>query len=365
MTKKELIRSIIFIIITGCMFIVLCDLFEQENYNNYDQRLYTYREFPEDTIDGVYIGTSGVDRYWIAAKAYEEYGMTVYPLSVEHMPVWLFPSMIEEAITYQEPQLILLDVRAFTQTLDVKELDSRARRIIDGMDFFSLNRVKTAFKTMEMIHKADEEKPAFDISYLLSFVKYHSVILSENYRFEDNIGSKNHEYAGFNMNPELTVWSKTVKPYTYKGELDPTLDPVAEEVLYELLDYIEEKELNVLFVDTPQVRSKVETGRTNTVYKILEDRGFDYLTYYTDDKEVPGGIAFDFDYKKDFYGEGHVNYYGAEKFTAAMAKYLDENYDFPDRREDEAAKEYWDGVYDKIKDTIKEYEENEKNNKKK
>lgn len=360
MTKKELFRSVVFMAIVAVMFIILCDLFEQENNKNFDKRIFTYRTLEEDTVDAVYIGTSGVDRYWIAAKAYEEYGMTVYPMSVEQMPAWLFIPMIEESLEYQSPELIILDVRAFTQSQETDEMEIRARRILDAMDLFSLNRLKTAFRTMESIHKLDEEKPLFDVSYLLSFVKYHSMIMEESYRFENNIGSKVHEYAGFYMDPSLTIKVKEIKPCIYKSKLNPELDKITEEALYEVLDYIEEKDLKVLFVDSPQQRSKVEAGRTETIYSILEERGMDYLSYYTKDNK--SGITIDFDYKKDFYGEGHVNYYGAEKFTAEMAKYLDENYDLPDRREDENAKKYWDGVYDKIKDKVKEYEE--KKNKK-
>ena len=50
------------------------------------------------------------------------------------------------------------------------------------------------------------------------------------------------------------------------------------------------------------------------------------------------------------------NSYGAEKYTAVLAAYLDENYDLPDRRNDEAVKKDWDGVYDSLKAKIAEFE---------
>ena len=52
----------------------------------------------------------------------------------------------------------------------------------------------------------------------------------------------------------------------------------------------------------------------------------------------------------------HVNFYGAEKFTDALAAYLNEHYDLPDRRNDEAVKGDWDGIYDELLFEIREYE---------
>lgn len=356
MTKKQIIRCIGFLTALCMVVIILCDLFELPNNSNYDKRFYTYRNFPQETIDGVFIGTSSADRYWMAAKAYEEYGMTVFPLSSDAMPTWLFINVIEEAYKYQNPKLILIDLRAYAQENDkASKMDARARRIIDAMDIFSINRVKTAFKTIESIRFMHKDKSLIDVvSYLVPVFKYHSKWSEDDYRFEKNIGSKTQNYAGFFVNSKLSVQKAPQTPVVYNPNATAEFDPLAEASLYELIDYIKEKDLNVLFVDTPQFKSEYEMGIANRVYEILDENGLEYIQF--DAGKGDGSFVIDFDNSKDFYDEGHVNYRGSLKFTKYFAKYLDEKYDFPDRREDHEVNQYWDGKYEAILKKMAQYE---------
>lgn len=355
MTKKDIVRVVVFVAVFCLMVVALCDLFELGNNSNYDKRFTTLRSFADDTIDAVYIGTSGADRYWIAAKAYEEYGMTVYPLSSDAMPTWLFTNVIDEVYTYQDPELILIDLRAYGQSNEKKTvMDARARRVLDAMSPFSINYVKTAFKTMASIHSVFEDQSKWDLSYLLSFIKYHSKWADEDFSFEKGFGNKEHNYAGFFVNKTLSMQAEPQKAVVYDPHVIEPLDPLTESSLYELLEYIEKKDLNVLFVDTPQFKNETEMGRANAVYKILDEHGVEYIHFFTEGMD--GAFTIEFDWKKDFYDEGHVNYYGAEKFTDAFAAYLDEHYDFPDRRNDPGAAAYWDGKYQNIVEKMADYE---------
>ena len=90
MTKKQILRCIAFVVAVFMTIVLMCDLFEYENNKNFDKNAYTYRNLPENILDGVYIGTSGVDRYWIAAKAYEEYGLSIHASSYDALPAWLY-----------------------------------------------------------------------------------------------------------------------------------------------------------------------------------------------------------------------------------------------------------------------------------
>lgn len=353
MTKKELMRAMAFFLVVCMMIVVLCDLFEQENSTNYDKSYYTLRNQEKNTLDGIYIGTSGVDRYWIGAKAYEEYGMTVYALGFDAMASWMVPYVIEDVLSNQSPELILLDTRPFTQENIPEEADARSRRVLDAMSLFSPNRIRAACKTMEVMHTLDESRPEFDLSYIVPFIKYHSK-WSMDYRFDTNLGYRAHNFQGFFMLNDLTVLSKEQNPVPYDAQSSAELDPISEKALYDLLDYIEEKNLNVLFVDTPQFFEGEEMKRSNRVYQILEENGFEYINFYSEDSA--NGFTIDLDPKRDFYNSGHVNYYGAEKFTDALSAYLDTHYDLPDRRNDPAAQVGWDGVYQRLCDTIQEYE---------
>jgi hypothetical protein len=59
--------------------------------------------------------------------------------------------------------------------------------------------------------------------------------------------------------------------------------------LYDFLDYLkelkEERDIEFLFIDTPQIRLDVEMGISNKIYKILEEEGFDCVHYYDENSE--------------------------------------------------------------------------------
>lgn len=351
MTKKQVIRCIAFVLVVCAALLVLCDLFEQENGGNTDRCFNTYRALGKDTVDAVFIGTSGVACYWVSPLAYEEFGMTVYPLASDALPAWLYTSMIDEVLTYQSPELILLDIRPFTSgAVDREKMDANARFVLDAMDIFSLNRHKTAVKTMKTIHSVYEEAPEFDISYFLSFVKYHGKWTDAQYLVSYNLGQRMHKYGGYRLDPDFSAVVREMTPTEYDPSLVKDLNPLCEQSLYEVLDYIREQDLKVLFVDTPKVLGS-KVGPTNRVFQILEEEGFDYLTYL--DIPEDGSFPLEIDFKTDFFNEGHVNYYGAEKYTHALAVYLKEHYDLPDRRNDPRVQADWDGLYAKIQEDLK------------
>lgn len=364
MTKKQVIRCIAFVLVVCCIIVVLCDLFEQDD-PNYAARFYSYRNFEKDKVDAVYFGTSGVDRYWISAKAYEEYGMTVYNLTCDAMPVWLYDIMIDEAFTYQNPELLIFDIRAFGQTnIDFPgAVDIRARRVMDAMGLLTWNRVRAAMRTMEIMHTLDENQPRFDISYLLPFVKFHSKWTDSPtdtppFTLDNTAGHDPSTTGGFVLHSKYSIYQQKQSPINYEDDYDlnyyEALDPISEQALYDVLNYTKELGVEVLFVDTPQFMSNTELGRANEVIRILEENDVPYISYNTSGASEALNVTFDLE--TDFYESSHTNFYGAEKFTASLAAYLDEHYDLPDHRNDEDVKKDWDGVYDNIKATIAEFE---------
>lgn len=361
MNGKQIIRSIAFLLVVFAVFVVLSDLFENGTNNNYDKRFYTYRQLDKDIVDAVFIGTSGVDRYWNSGRGFADYGIAMYALSSDAMPPWVYTNMIEEAFAYQNPQLFLLDVRSFLQdTGDASYMDARGRRVIDAMDFFSINRLKVALKTAAVVRPYnDSAYRETGISYILPFIKYHSIALDEDYSFDNHLGSKPHNYAGFYYSSARSATVKKQKPNEYKADYFEDLSAVAETHLYDLINYIRERKLDALFVVTPKVFDESEMGRLNTMLKILDEEGMPYA-FFTVEDDPANELAVNLDWSQDFYNDAHVNYKGANKFTDVLAKYLLARYDLPDRREDERAVAYWGPMDEKINKLMQKYEKNQK-----
>lgn len=353
MTKKQILSCIAFVLVVCLVLVGLTDIFEMDHIS-YARRFNSYRCFEEDTVDGVYLGTSGVARYWISAKAYDEYGMTVYPLAIDAMPVWMYSIMVDEALAYQDPQLLILDTRPFLQGHTTKIVDVTGRRVLDSMEFFSVNRMKAALKTMEIMHSLDDTLPTFDISYIFSFAKFHTKWSNKDFSLDTQYDKQKQEYGGYHPHPTLSIKSNPKNPVKYSEDHYEPLNPLSEESLYEVLEHTKELGVQVLFVDSPKLLSKKEWGRMNTIRKILQEEGATFISYNFPDFVEQLNVHID--PKTDYYDNAHVNYYGAEKFTASLAAYVDEHYNLPDRRNDEAVRKDWDGVYDRIKKAIAKYE---------
>ena len=167
------------------------------------------------------------------------------------------------------------------------------------------------------------------------------------------MGEVEHNYLGFYIGNKMVRQDPQIIT-GYNASLKGELDPICEEMLYKVFDYIRENNLKVLFFDSPQLRNEVDMGRANTVYSILEKEGFDYVHFY--DENDPDGITIDFNFETDFYNPAHTNFYGAAKFTEAFSAYLNENYDLPDRSSDENVNVDWDGVHDALAIKIQEIE---------
>lgn len=351
---KVIIRCVIFFLIVFAILVVLSDLFEGKNNHNYDKRFYTYRNFPKGTVDGVFIGTSAADRFWSPARAYVRNGHIIYPLSSDAMPGWLYTYAIDEVLAHQNLELILIDVRGFIQSnYKASVMDARARRFLNSLDFFSINRIKASFHTAKIISSInDPDYDEWGLSYLFPFVKYHSIWSEDDYSFDNHIGSKTHNYGGFYINKTLTFQAEPQTPVEYPTGLLRDLDPIAEAALYDLIDYINKKDLNVLFVVTPKFFPELEMGRINTILSILDRNGMDYVTFELSD--AGHELAVDLNPKTDFYDEGHVNYKGAKKFTDVFTAYLKKYYDLPDHRNDPVAQEIWDGVNNRLNSWLKQ-----------
>ncbi len=346
MKNAKLFRSIIFALLVAVLIYGMCDLFEYNN-DHASQRIETYQHLEKDTVDVVFVGTSGLDRYWITPKAFEENGITAYCLSTEAMPTWLLKSMLIEAERNQSPKLAVIDMRSFMLSYDKGEInDVRSRRVIDVLDFFSLSRFDAINTTLKVLSEHDDDTSRFDPSFFFSFVRYHSLWEEDSFSF-DELEDPESEYLGFYMHKDLSVAPIAKLTEDVKTDEREPLDPLCEEQLYELLDYLSDRDYEVLFLDTPHCHNELEAKRMNTMCDILDKEGFDYLACDIDDM---------YDLTLDFYNDGHVNYYGAEKFTPWFAQYLLANYELPDRRNDEGCQD-WYGVYDKVKETIDKYVE--------
>lgn len=351
MIKKQAFRAVGFLLVMLTMFCFLSDVFENGSNRTNTYKARTYFELEKDTLDVAFLGTSGIDRYWLAPKAYEERGIASYAFGINGYPAWLMLPMIKEFVkSHDTLKLLVLDMRAFTASYSgagVSRYDTRARTTIDALPFFSAARLGCINKTLEVISENVEGESRFDLSYFFTFINYHSRWSEDDFDVYAETEYKTSPYMGAFIHKSLSIRPTSEPVTTTVTDERMELDPICLDTLYEILDYLEKQDFEVLFLNTPHDQHARDTKRLNTLCDILTEKGYNYLYCDLDGKM--------YDLQKDFYNSDHVNYYGSEKFTAWLMEYFEGRYEFPDRRGDERYSQ-WEGTYDNVKKTIAKWE---------
>ncbi|WP_047834917.1 hypothetical protein, partial [Robinsoniella sp. RHS] len=97
MTKKQILRMICFLMLAGGAFYVMNGIFVKPASIEINDRYEAfYKRETKNSWDGALIGSSVVDRAWAAPLAWNEYGVALYPMSTDSLPLPFVTNLIEE-----------------------------------------------------------------------------------------------------------------------------------------------------------------------------------------------------------------------------------------------------------------------------
>lgn len=330
MTKKQAVQAIVFLVL---FLVILTHLTYVIRTNGEVKDIFTgfYAE-EEDTLDVVMIGSSPVYPFYSGAKLWGEYGITCYPLSSHvQRPSATLP-LLKEAYKTQNPQVVVFEMRMYTME-DGRMEDNMAyaRGVTDNMKY-SFNRIYAINRLVA--------KPSERYTYYFDIFKYHSnwktIVLPE--QLACFWYKKPNPLKGFVIKDEVGPLEKERIP-TYTDVTDTLPIPAEqEERLYELLEYLKERQQSALFIISPYREEEAEQKMFNYMEEIIESYGYEFVNMNEHYEEI--GIDFETDYYD--YG-GHVNFLGAEKCTEYLGEILT-TYQIEDKRGQEKYAS-WDKAY--------------------
>ena len=321
-TLKIILFTLIFIIIWNYVFSIL--RIDKNNISDF------YLE-EDNSLDIIYIGGSNVEQYFNSMLAYHLYGFTTSLLSTSAQPFTATQSLIEETQKTQNPKLYIIDLARSQYDYPAESDDAWIREVVDEMPI-SVNKIKTINKVLKYGNISKNEY----INYYFSFLKYHNKW--KNITVDD--------FQHLWTLKGYAMWDKTVQ--TQKQERQKWNDEKTSlfkpnmKVLLELINYIKLNNLNTLFI-VPIINSlsSTEQMRFNEAISILEQNNIKVINFNTNEQLY-------IDYATDFYESSHLNVYGSTKYTIYFAKYLKENYNFQDHRNDPRYYS-WDEEYENFK----------------
>lgn len=336
MNRKQLLSSILFILLV--LFLLLHLTYVIRTNGDVKDRFVGFYAEKNDTLDAVLIGSSPVPACIATPKIYGETGITVYPLSSNMQRPVATKYLVEEALKSQKPDLFIFEMRMWAAAdEDLLGNMAHTRGVTDNMKY-SINRIRTI---NAMVDDKNER-----LSYYFDIFKYHS-----NWKTM---------FLWSQLRTAFYCYPEDLKGSIVETDVGPADGPSAvsvddkepipkeqEEYLLDLLDYLDDNDIEALFVITPYASKDHEQRRFNYMADIIRDRGYNFLDMNQHIEEM--GL----DFSKDIRDYGtHTNVAGADKATAYLEKYLVENYRDPgkclttDHRGD---KDYssWDRAYEK------------------
>ena len=286
----------------------------------------------DDTLDIVMIGSSPVFPYYAAPKLWGETGIAMYPLSSNVQRPVAMKFLVQEAEKSQSPELYIFEMRMFTMEDEgLRENIAYTRGVTDNMRYSYLR-----YKTIQAMVPEDDEEGR--ISFYLDIMKYHT-----NWKML----ALPSEWANMTYHK-----ANPLKGYDFKDEVGPQPMPDCggaegvtkipaeqEDYLRDLMNYLRAEGKTALFLVSPYGESLEEQQMYNYMEELALSYGYPFLNMNNCYEKI--GIVFEEDFAD--YGS-HTNAVGAEKCTDFLREYLQEHYDFTDKR-GYAAYESWDESY--------------------
>lgn len=338
---KTIIGSICFLFILLWVLLSVNRLFITGYVFGYDDRIPVVglKEEQKDSLDVIYIGGSAALTYWEPMKAYHDCGFTSYDLATSAIQIESIPAYIKYAQKYQNPALYVIGIRVFSYYTE-EGIEEGLRLTSDAMEL-GPNKIHLIREYMKN-HITDTD----EVSLYLELIKYHTNydVLSDEMAWHLMDNKEKCDYKGCIIQSD---WCYLQEPLDYKTEERALLPENAKKVFLELLDYLDDHNINAIFVVCPYAITKEHYAIYNTVGDLVNSHGYVYLNtndYYNE---------MELDFSTDFYDPDHVNAIGAEKYTIYLEQYLKDHYELPDHRGDvEYAR--WDELTDRFTEEAEE-----------
>lgn len=281
-------------------------------------------------IDVFFVGAShvfyGINPYEI----WDRTGIASYDLATQQSPLFGSRLLLDHALKFQQPKLIVFDVimaTNFGKVLDNAEIAANMTHLVTDPIPFSFGKVKSILQTEEISEKGEMVFP---------IIRNHTRLQQGLLTYRDwhfPFSSHPHILKGYKYTENTLVFEK---PETVLSETQ-ALPEHLEKSFRDFIVYCQEKELPLLLIKTPMVADADLYQQCNEIARIAEEYGIPFVDFNHQYDEL--GI----DFSTDFADKGHMNVNGARKVSQALADYLSSHYDLPDHRGDAAYAEWETG----------------------
>ncbi len=292
-----------------------------------------YRD--ESPHEVVFIGDCEVYENFSTIEMWRNYGITSYIRGSAQQLVWQSYYLLEDTLRYETPKVVVFNVLALKYNEPQNEAYNRMS--IDGM--------KWSEAKIDNI-KASMTKEESFIDYVFPLLRYHSrwsELTEDDFKhiFSKDLVTHNGYYMRVDTKPQ----GEFPSPLPLA---DYTLGEKAMGYLQKMADLCKENGIELVLIKAPTEYPHWYDEWDVQVKAFAEKNGLNYINYIPLQEEI--GL----DMSKDTYDAGlHLNTQGAEKMADYFGRWLKDNYDLTDYREDEKIAGIWKekiDFYDEMKE---------------
>lgn len=325
----NIIKILLFLVIAALLYFRVEQIFEERTSSDkYSEFFKEKQDFPV-----LFMGNSHVTNGIYPMELYKDYGIVSYNFGGHGNTIPTTYWIAENALDYTSPKLMVVDVKL----LGANEMhNEKVRYLHVSLDCFPMSKTKLS-AINDLLTK--EERAEF----LWKMWVYHD--RWKELTKEDFTGLPNLEKGA---ETRINVSEKAIKREHEDFSTLCDMEGTGVGYLRRLIEDCQNRNIDVLLIYMPLSAEDEDMAEMNTAKLIADEYGINYVNL-NDENLV--------DYDIDFFdNNGHLNPSGARKVTAYLGKYINENYNIPDLRDDESysswkedARLYSNMKYDNLK----------------
>ena len=311
-----------------------------------DRRTCLFFELPKNTVDCLFIGTSHVYCSFIPQRIYDEAGITSASLATSSQSYQNTYWLLKEALRYQTPKAVVMDIHSVTSAVDEQVLNFRLHYTsgISVMPDLSWNKLK-AFADI----KSSEIGWANNLSKYDAFglLEYKNEYHREHNSVKELVNlfiNPKKEYRTFGFYPTTTVYPiDRLEPNIETENFMDFYSTQEYEYLNRIYALLQENGIQLLLTRTPYTMPGFDDYQLNRqALEWAEKEGIPVIDYFNLIESGEAAINL----QTDFRDKDHLNYLGAKKATDYMIGYLKTNYQLADHRGDQKYRLWEEMEYD-------------------
>lgn len=272
--------------------------------------------------DILFVGNSHVMDGVIPMDIWRDFGYTSYILCAEYNDMERYPAMLELALQYCSPSLVVIDVDNYWQKSEPEEVLMGYHEFADA---FPLTKAK--IQTTCELFEDEETRREIIFPFWLYHSRWNDLSKNDLKKSETSFYLKGYE---FTTDTSMVEISQIIG--SQEGELFK--DAYGLEALKKVIQMCREQGIEVLLTTIPYIADVQEQEYLQGLHEFAREQQVGYVNLIEKEALV--------DESCDYREGGHLNLSGAQKVTAFLGGYIKDNYQVPVRSEEEKYRKNWE-----------------------